>query len=1096
MMKRIIIALILAMTMVISSVAVYAEDTVADAIYENASNTYVVPVLKAGTQPIELLASAGGSSPSAGSTPSTGGTHSGAVTEKADEIIVISANTNDMYLSEDSFTVYVSFLDKQYISDARENLKVSLVDSKYNLVAESVDAKYDDNFNYCIAYTLNIVNKSLFTEGGEYQLEFEYTGDSIVTYQLPAMYIYPKTNEMVKSYEITDQTTATVNVTIANAVEDGEYYIYLNDFEQNFYPVAQSGNVYTFCFNDVYTDIVEWSSFKINGALYRIYDADGTTSSTALHISDIYISGRLSSQTYFDDEWNGIYVIGTIASTDKEIYLTLEPYNENSATGKDDMGSYIEDDANYISISLYDSTTYSTIPVTYSLEYFEDANGRGNYETYSCFDAEISLSKTLTCDRKYYIAVTDRYSTRLEELIIEDGISCDTACINDGNYYNEYSFYFNDTYDCVVYSAKGMTDITKFDAKILNYMGEPLAVLDRETLNAETVYNTKDIYFNLKSTGTGQTSNLSDYNFNIYYDGKVILSQKMNGYYGGGYSDSYYYNFYVFNSYSVKGEKLVALANFYTDDPDYDMDDFSLKLYDENNNEIAFEKKTEVVNAYNNKYFVFEHDIKNLTNYQFIYRYSFDGVNEHTDYLYPMYTDSDSFIFENLTHSDEENYTVFGYNLTPGNYTVCMIGEETDTQYSVPATASSLNTYTFNIKLSDVPDVIMKKYGFIEFNGKFIDKLPLDDFTYTNGGTNSAFYSEYLNQNSKLAIVNLPSKLYSSYRISTNEKELATIGYSAIKDQIIYKMPDADGDYMLYAQFKDANGRESGILKTRVIVVSKTPDFKVTNDLSKTYTAVYDNYMYNFDCEYTSSVDGKLYIQLYTDNGSAFYSKGGYKIADIDNDYNVVPLTISQNFEYMRFVNKMELWFEDDYGNKTAPVFYDVKFTGRYINYEIGDGYIYFDTQDGRVISLNNLSGHVTIPSYIEGFKVRELDSYILTNSPDITSISLPSTIESMYMYSLDYNYYITIYVNEGSYAHSVLSGTGYRVVLKGNCGDINGDGQINGADLLRLAKYFAGWDVAIDEETSDTNADGEINAADVLRLAKYLAGHNVTLGE
>ncbi|MBR5528559.1 MAG: leucine-rich repeat protein, partial [Clostridia bacterium] len=61
--------------------------------------------------------------------------------------------------------------------------------------------------------------------------------------------------------------------------------------------------------------------------------------------------------------------------------------------------------------------------------------------------------------------------------------------------------------------------------------------------------------------------------------------------------------------------------------------------------------------------------------------------------------------------------------------------------------------------------------------------------------------------------------------------------------------------------------------------------------------------------------------------------------------------------------------------------------------------------------------------------------------------------------------------------------------------GDVTGDGTINRQDLLRLAKYFAGWDVEINEEASDVTGDGSVNRQDLLRLAKYFAGWDVTLG-
>ncbi|MBR5527529.1 MAG: leucine-rich repeat protein, partial [Clostridia bacterium] len=61
--------------------------------------------------------------------------------------------------------------------------------------------------------------------------------------------------------------------------------------------------------------------------------------------------------------------------------------------------------------------------------------------------------------------------------------------------------------------------------------------------------------------------------------------------------------------------------------------------------------------------------------------------------------------------------------------------------------------------------------------------------------------------------------------------------------------------------------------------------------------------------------------------------------------------------------------------------------------------------------------------------------------------------------------------------------------------GDVTADGTINRQDLLRLAKYFAGWDVEISEEASDVTGDGSVNRQDLLRLAKYFAGWDVTLG-
>lgn len=64
--------------------------------------------------------------------------------------------------------------------------------------------------------------------------------------------------------------------------------------------------------------------------------------------------------------------------------------------------------------------------------------------------------------------------------------------------------------------------------------------------------------------------------------------------------------------------------------------------------------------------------------------------------------------------------------------------------------------------------------------------------------------------------------------------------------------------------------------------------------------------------------------------------------------------------------------------------------------------------------------------------------------------------------------------------------GYGQKAVLKG---DANGDGAVDGRDVLRLVRYLAGTGVTIDWEAADVNGDGNVDGRDVLRLAKQLAG-------
>lgn len=55
--------------------------------------------------------------------------------------------------------------------------------------------------------------------------------------------------------------------------------------------------------------------------------------------------------------------------------------------------------------------------------------------------------------------------------------------------------------------------------------------------------------------------------------------------------------------------------------------------------------------------------------------------------------------------------------------------------------------------------------------------------------------------------------------------------------------------------------------------------------------------------------------------------------------------------------------------------------------------------------------------------------------------------------------------------------------------GDANGDGRVDGRDLLRLARYIAGDQATVNAAASDVNGDGRVDGRDLLRLAKHLAG-------
>lgn len=115
----------------------------------------------------------------------------------------------------------------------------------------------------------------------------------------------------------------------------------------------------------------------------------------------------------------------------------------------------------------------------------------------------------------------------------------------------------------------------------------------------------------------------------------------------------------------------------------------------------------------------------------------------------------------------------------------------------------------------------------------------------------------------------------------------------------------------------------------------------------------------------------------------------------------------------------------------------------------------------------------------------------------DVTVLNPQCNIESSMAY-LPFPQSTVLHGYRGSTAEAYASmfGNSFVAIDGGVPGDVNGDGKVTKADLLRLQKYLAKWKVDINEAAADCNGDGKISKADLLRLQKYLAKWPVKLGE
>lgn len=105
--------------------------------------------------------------------------------------------------------------------------------------------------------------------------------------------------------------------------------------------------------------------------------------------------------------------------------------------------------------------------------------------------------------------------------------------------------------------------------------------------------------------------------------------------------------------------------------------------------------------------------------------------------------------------------------------------------------------------------------------------------------------------------------------------------------------------------------------------------------------------------------------------------------------------------------------------------------------------------------------------------------------APDATATAIEIPDASVEVIDYDFNYRD----GKGAALQITLARTLY--------GDANGDGNVNGADAVRLLGYLANYDHANGSSTveiaagADCNGDGSIDGKDPIRLLRYLASYD-----
>ena len=115
---------------------------------------------------------------------------------------------------------------------------------------------------------------------------------------------------------------------------------------------------------------------------------------------------------------------------------------------------------------------------------------------------------------------------------------------------------------------------------------------------------------------------------------------------------------------------------------------------------------------------------------------------------------------------------------------------------------------------------------------------------------------------------------------------------------------------------------------------------------------------------------------------------------------------------------------------------------------------------------------------------VAEGDGTLFTLTLKVSSDAVPGTHQITVSYS-SANMLGEDYVETSAKVEGSVTGSAMR-------GDVNGDGSLTLADVIRIARHIIGLDIITDIRTllaADVNGDGVVTTADVVKLARFIAG-------
>ena len=174
------------------------------------------------------------------------------------------------------------------------------------------------------------------------------------------------------------------------------------------------------------------------------------------------------------------------------------------------------------------------------------------------------------------------------------------------------------------------------------------------------------------------------------------------------------------------------------------------------------------------------------------------------------------------------------------------------------------------------------------------------------------------------------------------------------------------------------------------------------------------------------------------------------------------------------------------------------------IKVDFNNATAYVSENEHKLIGLTSTSKDIKIPDAVNGVTITNIDDEVFDYCENMETLTIPDSVKEIPADTFKNCVNLKqVYCSAQSPANntalyngnvSIIIDTQPDVPQNTIKGDITGDGKLSRADLTRLNKYFAGWDVEINESAADVTGDGKISRADLTRLNKYFAGWDVEL--